>query len=131
MTYIPNQKIATVYDNTTTQALTGTLSRFQTVSNPYCFFSSTTTHSLGNTLFHICTVLTNDSDTVIPRSTVWLSSENNRIGASLSHKKDAIQPPVTCLTSTNQPISLNAISIDTGDFTAVGALNLIVFRLKD
>lgn len=133
MTYIPNIKnhVTTLYDNTTTQTLNGTLSRFQTITDPYCFYSTSNSHVIGTTCVHICTILTNDSDTTQPKTRISLSTEQNRIGASLSHKKDGAQAPMTCLTSTNQPFNLVATSIDTGDFSAIGALNIVVFRLKN
>jgi|LauGreDrversion4_2_1035121.scaffolds.fasta_scaffold349106_2 hypothetical protein len=133
MTYIPNttNHVTTLYDNTTAQTLTGTLSRFQSVTNPYCFYSTSQTHVMGNTCVHICTILTNDSDSTQPRTRISLSTEINRIGASLAHKRDGAQAPRTCLTSTELPFSLNATSIDTGDTVAAGNLNIITFRLKN
>ena len=62
MTYIASSKIASLFDSTTSQALNGDLSRFETVSGADCFFNTSKIHSHGRKLIHICTQLTNDSD---------------------------------------------------------------------
>ena len=131
MTYIASSKIASLFDSTTSQALNGDLSRFETVSGADCFFNTSKIHSHGRKLIHICTQLTNDSDGVNAMASVSIKSDVNRIGALLAHKSNYDGTSSTFLGQVNSIMELTSSSNDAGDTIAIAALNFLTISIKD